>query len=438
MKQRLILVGAGLVLVIVVVRLVLARPGAGDDVAVDTTGASAQAGASARRTPTAGSADQNAATPAAATPGATTVAKPSGPTPTPVVVQIQGTAISIQAKPLLLLNPSTVRQGSSVGVTGSGFDPGATVDIYVKQQVADSVDPLTFIQVDKSGGFGGVTFAVPDSLPRGNFLVEADQRESDNVARATAVVAGGSPQVKLGTQAAKSGDTVQLSAAGFGPDEDINVYWNDLSSDVIGTIHTDDSGGVRQGSVRVPFGAVGNNGFIFVGEKSQSPVTVPFLMLNLYPTVDLSSYAIKADNVLSFSGKDFGPNERVMVYLNSPDTPPLTVIDADANGAFKDTGNFLIPFGLKGKQLMIFVGEQSRAPTTASFDLLPYTPNVQPSTYGGRPGTAVTFYGFGFARSEVVRVYVGRTNDDPGRLVSCFRTDDQGNAGSGGSYVIPA
>ena len=172
------------------------------------------------------------------------------------MVQIQGTAVSIEAKPLLLLNPSTVRQGSSVGVTGSGFDPGATVDIYVKQQASDSVDPLTFIQVDKSGGFGGVTFAVPDALPRGNFLVEADQRESANVARATAVIAGGSPQVKLGTQAAKSGDTVQLSATGFGPDEDINVYWNDLSSDVIGAIQTDDSGGVRQGSVRVPFGAV--------------------------------------------------------------------------------------------------------------------------------------------------------------------------------------
>src|SRR5207253_10888558 len=100
-------------------------------------------------------------TPASASAGATAGAKPSGPTPTLVVVQIQGTAVSIQAKPLVLLNPSAVRQGSSVGVTGSGFDPGATVDIYVKQQAADSVDPLTFVQVDKSGGFGGVTFAVP-------------------------------------------------------------------------------------------------------------------------------------------------------------------------------------------------------------------------------------------------------------------------------------
>ena len=429
MKQRLILMGAGLLVAVVIVRVALTRPGNGD-VAVDTTGASAQGtrAASGPRTP---GASQNG------TLASTALAKPTGPTQTPVVVQIQGTAVSIEAKPLLLLNPSTVRQGSSVGVTGSGFDPGATVDIYVKQQVSDSVDPLTFVQVDKSGGFGGVTFAVPDSLPRGNFIVEASERESDNVARATAVIAGASPQVKLGTQAAKSGDTVQLSAAGFSPVENINVYWNDLSSDVVGTLESDESGNVRQGAIHVPFGAVGNNGFIFVGDKSQSPVTVPFQMLNLYPSVDLSSYAIKPDNVLSFSGKDFGPGEEVTVYLNNPDAPPLTTIQTDDTGGFSNAGGFLVPFGLKGKQTLIFVGKDSKAPTTASFDTLPYTPSAQPSTYGGRPGTTLTFYAIGFARDEIVHALVGRTQDSPGQEVSCFRTDAQGNAASGGSYVVP-
>jgi hypothetical protein len=430
MKQRLILIGAGLLVVVVIVRVALTRPGNGD-VAVDTTGASAQAGTRATNGSRTPGAAQNG------TLASTALAKPTGPTQTPVVVQIQGTAVSIEAKPLLLLNPSTVRQGSSVGVTGSGFDPGATVDIYVKQQISDSVDPLTFVQVDKSGGFGGVTFAVPDSLPRGNFIVEASERESDNVARATAVIAGASPQVKLGTQAAKSGDTVQLSAAGFSPVENINVYWNDLSSDVVGTLQSDESGNVRQGAVRVPFGAVGNNGFIFVGDKSQSPVTVPFQMLNLYPSVDLSSYAIKPDNVLSFSGKDFGPGEEVTVYLNNPDAPPLTTIQTDDTGGFSNAGGFLVPFGLKGKQTLIFVGKDSKAPTTASFDTLPYTPSAQPSTYGGRPGTTLTFYAIGFARDEIVHALVGRSQDSAGQEVSCFRTDPQGNAASGGSYVVP-
>ena len=432
MKQKLIFIGAGLVVLVVAVRLVMAQS-SGGEVAVDTTGASASSNAAARTPgPTAGTNAQSKTTP-----GGTPAARPAGPTPTPVVVQIQGTAVSVQAKPLLLLNPSTVRQGSSVGVAGSGFDPGAVVDVYVKQQMEDSVDPLTFVQVDKSGGFGGVSFNVPDSLPRGNFIVEADERESDNVARATAVVAGGSPQVKLGTQAAKSGDTVQLSAAGFTPNEDINVYWNDLSGEVIGTLQADDNGGIRQGAVRVPFGAVGNNGFIFVGQQSQSPVTVAFQMLNLYPSVDLSSYAIKPDNVLSFSGKDFGPGENVTVYLNNPDAPPLTTIQTDETGGFTNAGGFLVPFGLQGKQTLIFIGTESKAPTTASFDTLPYTPSAQPSTYGGRPGTTLTFYAIGFARNEIVHALINRTQDDSGTEVTCFRTDGQGNAASGGSYVVP-
>ena len=432
MKQKLIFIGAGLLVLVVAARLVMAQPSSGD-VAVDTTGASAGSTAAARTPgPTASSIVQSTSTA-----GATPAAKPAGPTPTPVVVQIQGTAVSVEAKPLLLLNPSTVRQGSSVGVAGSGFDPGAVVDVYVKQQVDDTVDPLTFVQVDKSGGFGGVSFNVPDTLPRGNFIVEADQRQSDNVARATAVVAGSSPQVKLGTQAAKSGDMVQLSASGFTRNEDINVYWNDLSGDVIGTLTADDNGSVRQGAVRVPFGAVGNNGFIFVGQQSQSPVTVPFQMLNLYPNVDLSSYAIKPDNVLSFSGKDFGPGETVTVYLNNPDAPPLTTIQTDDTGSFTNSGSFLVPFGLQAKQTLIFIGTQSKAPTTASFDTLPYTPSAQPSTYGGRPGTTLTFYAIGFARNEIVHALIGRTQEDPGTEVTCFRTDGQGNAASGGSYVVP-
>ncbi len=440
MKRWIVFVGAGLVVALAAVRLVLAVPAGptADDVAVDTTGASARAGSSSQAA-TSAPANPTRAAAVRAAPSAIPTEEPKTiqPTPTPVVVQLRGTAISVERKPLLLLNPSTVRQGSSVGVTGSGFDAGAAVDLVLKQREDDKGDPITFVQVDKSGGFGGVTFAVPDTLPRGSFIVEAHQRNSDKLARATAVVAGGSPQVKLGTQVGKVGDTVELSAQGFGPDEEIKVYWNGLSGTTTGSLHTDGAGAVRQGSIRVPFGAVGNNGFVFVGDKSQSPVTVPFQLLNLYPNVELSSYAIKPDNVLSFSGKDFGPGERVLVYLNNPDGQPITAIPADANGAFDNAGGFVVPFGLRGKQTLIYIGEQSRAPTTASFDTLPYTPSVQPSTYGGRPGTTLAFYAVGFARNEVVHAYLGRTRDNPGHEVSCFLTDPQGNAAAAGSYVVP-
>src|SRR6266480_2434187 len=121
MKQRLILIAVGLLALVAIVRTIVARPSSGDEVAVDTTGASGA------RTPVSGK-------PVAVGGSTITAVTPSAPTSTPLVVQVLGTSIAVERKPLVLLNPSTVRQGSSLGVTGSGFDPGATVDVVVKQQ----------------------------------------------------------------------------------------------------------------------------------------------------------------------------------------------------------------------------------------------------------------------------------------------------------------
>jgi hypothetical protein len=192
MKTRIIFIGAGVVAALVVLRLVLAgssvsTPG---DVAVDTTGASAQSTATSRQAVAA--APTAEPTPASEQPTPSAAATDSAaaePIAAPQV-QVSGTAVSVERKPLLLLNPTTVRQGSSIGVTASGFDAGATVDLVLKRNAGDDSNQLTSMEVDKSGGFGGLNFPVPDSLPRGNFVVEARQQNSNKVAHATAVVAG--------------------------------------------------------------------------------------------------------------------------------------------------------------------------------------------------------------------------------------------------------
>ncbi|HZR00252.1 MAG TPA: hypothetical protein VFC93_15725 [Chloroflexota bacterium] len=432
MKARIALAVIGILVAVAVARAALQQGRGADDVAVDTTGATA-----GQRGATPVSAAATAATGTAAGRPAGTVAS-SSPTVTPVTVQVaQGNTNAAARKPLVLLNPGTVRQGSSVGISGSGFDAGAAVDLLFKRTETDQGQGITFVQIDKSGAFGNVAFTVPDTMATGSFIVEARQRQSDKVAFAVGVIAGGAPKVKLGIGVGKPGDVVELTAQGFSRNEAVNVYWNGLDGKIVGTLQSDPDGNVARASVRVPFGAVGNNAFVFVGQQSQSPVTVPFLLLNLFPSVDLSSYAIRADNVLSFSGKDFGPGEQIEVHLNTPDGPPIATLQAEDDGTFLNAGSVLIPFGLNGRQTLIFIGDESRAPATATFDIQPYTPNAQPSTYGGRPGTAVTFYATGFARSETVFVYIGRNQTSEGQMVSCFGTNAQGNAAAAGSYVIP-
>ncbi len=359
------------------------------------------------------------------------------PAPIPPPTNGGNAVISSDHQPFILLNPSVVRQGSTIAAIGSDFDPKAIIDFYIKQNGSDRSAHLTFVQADENGSFAGAVLNLPQTQPAGGFIVEARQRNSNNVAQSSGVLDVGVSNVTLGAQVGKTGDVIGVSAKGFLPGETINVYWNNVGTQPIATFQATSNGSLDVQSLTVPFGAIGANTFIFVGQKSQQPVAVPFLLLNIYPSVKLSHYALQADNMLSFSGKDFGPNETVQVYVNTPQGQPVLKIQADSQGAFTNIPGFVIPFSLKGQQTIIFIGQQSHTPATVSFDVLPYTPNAQPSTYGGRPGTAVSFYVAGFARNEVVHIYTGATKTNPGTMVGCFQADSQGTAGGVGSYVIP-
>ncbi|MBI4318022.1 MAG: hypothetical protein HY675_05995 [Chloroflexi bacterium] len=377
--------------------------------------------------------------------------KPTDSAPrTPAPSQKPSASSATEARPLepgqlkttpgaiVLLNPGTATRGSTIGITGSGFDPGATVDLSVELQAGKLPMDIGFSQVDQGGGFGGVSFSVPEDFNAGSYKVMAKQHDGKKSATAEGNVVAASPAVKLGTQVGKAGDQVTVSGKGFAPREKVKVFFNSLASEPVAQLEADGGGGIGRVSVRVPFGPVGDNSFIFVGETSQAPVTANFLLLTFYPTATISEYAAKADTTLTFSGSGFGPGERVVVYLNGPGGTPLAVVQADEQGAFNNAGSFTIPFQLKSKNMLVFVGERTQTAVTTGFDVLPYTPYAEPSTYGGQPGTAVTFYGQGFARNEVVRVYVGRGQGNPGKHVACFKTDEFGSIiGGSALYTIP-
>ncbi len=368
---------------------------------------------------------------------ATTTPQPTSAPATPIPTVKAGGKPLVPgvAGPLILLNPGIVRQGTSMGVNGSGFDPRATVDLAVKQRLSDTGQVVIFVTTDKYGNFYG-NLTVPESLSSGTFFVEARERGSDKVARSTGVVAGGAPQLKLDSQVGKPGDMITVSVHGFSPNEAIKVYWNTMSGDPVATLQADSGGGIGQATVQVPFGAAGVNTFLFVGAKSQSLVAASFYLLSLYPSIKLSSYALRADNPMSFSGTGFGPGERVLVFLNSATGQPVAIIQTTQKGTFANAPGFVVPFELKGRQTLIFLGEESRASVAVGWTVLPYLPSAQASTYGGLPGTTVSFYATGFARDEVVHVYVGSANSAR-NMVSCFRTDDTGNVAAAGSYVVP-
>src|SRR5215469_7752509 len=128
-SRRLTIIVAGLVILSAfIARIVMIGSGGVSDSVVDTTGTSANARARATAT--------------SRTPQATAA-----------------------AQPLLVLSSNTVRQGTSVDIFGSGFPGSATVNIYLKQQASDNVNPVAVVEADQNGQFGGVSVTIPDSVP---------------------------------------------------------------------------------------------------------------------------------------------------------------------------------------------------------------------------------------------------------------------------------
>jgi len=386
--------------------------------AIDTTGGGRGSQPSASQ----------AATPVPAAPNATGGRKSSKS------ADLGGQSIPTVTGPTILLNPGLVRPGTPVSVTGFGFDPGVPVDIALVRPGASKGTGVATVKVDKNGAFTA-NFMVPQAVGANAPTVVAKQRNNGKTAQTKALVPAGIATVKVGKIVGKPGDRIGLSASGFTPGEPVKVYWGTLAGQPAATLQADQGGGIGQTSLRVPVAAVGNSTLALVGDKSQTVATSPFQVLGLYPNIKVSPYALRSANRLRFSASGFGPDERVLVYVNSISGPPAMVVQSDTNGAFSGAG-FVVPFGLKRTQSLILIGELSRAVVRSGFLVLPYTPNAQPSTYGGAPGTSLTFYSSGFAANEVVLIYKHKTHDSAGELVGAFRADEKGRAAAAGQYMI--
>jgi hypothetical protein len=345
--------------------------------------------------------------------------------------------------PVLLLNPNTAAPGAIINVLGSGFDPGKLITLSLTAGSASragtarhhrlnaAAAPPSQIIVDTAqagrDGTFGKNITLPSSLSGHAFSITAQERKGAARAVAHGTIATGSPTATLSTAVGKPGDTVYASARGFDPTEAVDVFLNNLGTAPVTTLHADGSGGLSLAPIPVPYGAVGPTALLLLGRHSHGLAAVPFEMLGLYPTASVSSYAAVADTVLSFSASGFGPSEDVDVRVNTPDGFAVGKLHTDSAGTVRNGGHFRIPFSLKGRNAFVLTGEESHTSTTVSFTVQPYQPIAAPSSYGGGPGTAITFYGTGFARHETVRLWVSRPGGGRTALAQTLRTDARGN-----------
>jgi hypothetical protein len=358
------------------------------------------------------------------------------PTPTPTVT-LGGHPVAAGSGPAIVLNPGLVAPGGNVEVSGSGFDPGTKVSVYLKQSGKSAKSVKTrLVASGKTAKWGifSAGFRMPPTVNTSNATVVAVEAGSKKTATASLAAPGGVGTASIvGKAAGQPGATVTVNATGFGPGEPVNVYWGRTSGTPTARLTADSAGDIRA-PIKVGIAPVGPTTLVLVGQRTKTTATAPYIMLGLYPSTVPHPYALKAGHPMTFTGHGFAPGEQVLIYLNANrGVPALT---AKTSGAGSFSVSFVVPFGLKGKQQLTTTGNESRATASTGFTVLPYMPSAQASTYGALPGTTVSFYAKGFAANEVVLVYANTVHGK--QLVTAFRVNQQGSAAGAGSYVIPS
>ncbi|MER6014000.1 hypothetical protein [Streptomyces bluensis] len=346
-------------------------------------------------------------------------------------------------QPIIVVGQGRAAPGGKVTVQGAGFSAMATVDLRLEggQKPGAAGKPAATVKSDETGAFAAQV-RLPQNSGSAPTTVVAQERggtakKPGKTAEAQVISGGGIGTVAINKAVGKPGDVVSLSGRGFTAGEPIAVYWGRVTGEPVTTLRADSSGGIGQASIKVGVAPVGPSTLVLVGQKSKITATAPFQMLGLYPTVKSTPWAVKAAQKLTVSARGFAPDERVLIYINSASGVPAFTSNADGRGRIQDVA-FEVPFGLKGKQSLLLVGEQSRAKANSAFRVMPYTPSAEPSTYGGRAGTTLSFYVSGFAPNEEVALYVGGNESGGGRKIATFQVDSRGKAGPAGSYRLTA
>jgi hypothetical protein len=134
--------------------------------------------------------------------------------------------------------------GTSVTATGTGFQPGETVQVFFNgAQVGTPV-------ADTTGSFRA-TFTIP-TLPNGNYQADAKGQSSGDTASAPFTVGGAS--VVLSVTSGPVGTNVTATGSGFAPGASVHVLFADS---VVDTQTADTNGGVTS-NFAIPRVVVGN------------------------------------------------------------------------------------------------------------------------------------------------------------------------------------
>ena len=322
-------------------------------------------------------------------------------------------AFDVTAPPSLgiTIDPTTGPPGTSITVNGVGF--GSNELVIIRWGNTSSGPTLGAVTASASGSF--TTTVTAPNVADGSYRVIAHAQTSGKKPLKDFVVtsAAATPQIVFDPMSGVPGTTVTINGTGFEPAEQVNMRWDNTSSGLnLGSVTASGSGTFTT-TITVPDASYGPHRLIAHGQTTNSKpfhdftVTEPVIV---DPRISIDPIQGRTGTVVSVSGTNYQPGERVEIRWNSSSSsaPLLGTATADNNGAF--TTNVTIPNVEGGTYRIVGKGPVSLQNPTRSFTV---TPSIGASTLTAQPGDDVRLTVRGFKAGETIEIYFDSVTSTP-------------------------
>lgn len=344
--------------------------------------------------------------------------------------------------PAVVVAPGTVAQGQPIAVSGSGFAPGETVEVFVAGGAVAAMTTAT-----ANGSFGPLPLPIPASVGTGGHSVRAYGTSSFRYAESGVTVVPAqqatptatptplpsptpvlNPAISLNPASLSPGAQTVVSGSGFFPGETVLIRFNGNLQNGVTTSAAGDFSGVL---VSVPVGtAAGTYAITASGASSGRSVGASLVVQPAQPggppSIAVSPTSAQPGTQIHVAGTGFQPGETVLVSFNNAVVQNLT---ADATGSFTN-GAFVVPTGLTPGQYGVAVlGAVSGRAANAVLAVVapPSVPvaRIFANPLVVNPSGRLNLGGSGFAARETVLIRVD------GALALALTADGAGSFSAG-------
>lgn len=293
--------------------------------------------------------------------------------------------------PGILLTPNTANPGGTTTVSGGGYTPGETVNVYFQA----ATNGVTSASVDSSGSFS-VSLSIPFAYKKGTvYSVYAVSTTGSDAAKAQFFYAIPSINVYCGCA---YGEAFSVIGQEFIAQEVLSIYrqYDGQQTPVLlgkVTTATDGSFKFQSTMTSAPYTASGyptpaNMTIIVERSRSKQVFTARVdVSTNIIPTPGAGQVGQK----IKLNGGGFGSSETVTLSFQNH---PLGTVVAAPNGGFSTT--FIVPKGsVPGNYFikLLAVGNTTGVTVNVDFGVLPAM-KISPTT--GPSGTVITVSGSGY------------------------------------------